>query len=274
MKLSVPTWSFPSLTTAEAAAVGKALGFDAIDVGLFYAGALDKAALLNDPEATARDALGHGMPIANYYHLFGDSLEDRTISDPAAFQENVADLEAVLRFCASASIPSVFLLPGVLAPGQSVGAAAEASSRFLTHAVDRGREYGVKITVEPHVHSILESPQATLQLLEATPGLMLALDHSHFICLGHTQESIDPLLPYAAHVHFRQARAGRLQERMPYGTINFRLLLSRLTEVGYDGWISAEPLHQDYIDSWNVDVLTEIVAIRDLVRAHDMTLAQ
>jgi sugar phosphate isomerase/epimerase len=273
MKISVPTWSFPALTLPETAAVAKALGLDAIDVGLFYTGALDKAALLAKPDEVAAATLEHGMSIANYYHLFGDGLEDRTISDPKAFDANATDLEAVLRFCSAGSIPSVFLLPGVLAPGQRAEDAFEASSRFLSYAVERGNEHGVQVTVEPHVHSIVESPDAVLRLLDATPGLKLALDHAHFVCLGYTQEAIDPLLPHAAHVHFRQARAGRLQERLPYGTINFRLLLSSLTRVGYDGWISAEPLHQDYIDSWNVDVISEVIGFRDLVRNHDAGLA-
>lgn len=269
MRISVPTWSFPSLELSESATVARAIGYDGIDVGLFYTGALDKSLLLGSPEKVADETTSHGMPLANYYHLFGDSLEDRTISDPAAFDRNAADFEAVLRFCEAAAIPTVFVLPGVLASGQSEASAFEASSKFLRHAVDAGHARNVQVTIEPHVHSIVESPDATLRLLDMTPGLKLALDHSHFVCLGYTQDEIDALLPHAAHVHLRQARAGRLQERLPHGTINFRLLLSRLAETGYDGWITAEPLHQEYIDAWNVDIITELIGFRDLVRDHN-----
>ena len=46
MKLTIATWSLPSLTLVECAAFSKALGIGALDVGLFGRPALDKAALL------------------------------------------------------------------------------------------------------------------------------------------------------------------------------------------------------------------------------------
>lgn len=268
MKISVPTWSFPALTRAETAAFARATGFDGIAVGLLYESALDKVAILANPEAVAEEVLSDGLAIADYYHIFGEDLADRAISDASAFDQNVADLDAVIRFCAAAKIPTAMLLPGVLAPGQSVDNAFETSANFLRHAVAAGHARGVQITVEPHVHSIIETPVAVLRLLDAVPGLKLALDHSHFVCLGYTQEAVEPLLPHAAHIHLRQARAGRLQERLPHGTINFRQLLSQLVELGYDGWLTPEPLHQEYIDSWNVDVVSEVIGLRDLIRNH------
>ena len=42
MKLSLTAWSMPQCTLQEAAGISKALGINALDVGLFYRSALDK----------------------------------------------------------------------------------------------------------------------------------------------------------------------------------------------------------------------------------------
>ncbi len=121
--------------------------------------------------------------------------------------------------------------------------------------------------IEPGVLSIAESPLATEALLARVPGLGLVLDYSHFICLGFTQEEVDVLLPFASHVHLRQARPGRLQERLDSwsGTINFRLLFSRLRERGYEGWLATEI--GEALEE-RVDVVSETVRLRDLARSY------
>ena len=81
-------------------------------------------------------------------------------------------------------------------------------------------EAGVTLTIEPHVHSYLESPALVLDLLDKVPGLKLTLDYAHFVCLGYRQDEIDVLAPHAAHVHLRQAKAGELQTKLAKGTIN------------------------------------------------------
>jgi hypothetical protein len=53
MYLSLTAWSMPSCTLEEAAGISRALGIGALDVGLFYRSALDKAEILSDPRAAA-----------------------------------------------------------------------------------------------------------------------------------------------------------------------------------------------------------------------------
>jgi sugar phosphate isomerase/epimerase len=267
MKLSLCSWSMPELTLAEVRDVARALGLDGIDVGLFYTSALDKRLVLTDPVRAGGELRELGVQSPSYYHLLGADIADRNLARAADHAANLEDLRAVATFCAAAEIPTLFLLPGVVNPGQTRAAALEVSAAGLRAAIEIVGEHGVTLTIEPHVHSVTESPRATLELLERVPGLRLALDYSHFVCLGHTQESIDHLLPHAAHVHLRQARSGRLQERLAYGTINFAAIVGELLGLGYDGWLAIEPLHQDYIDSWNVDVLTETAQLRDLARS-------
>ena len=171
------------------------------------------------------------------------------------------------RFCKAAGVPTVFVLPGICNPGQDRAAALAQSAVALNRLLPLALEAGVTLTVEPHVHSFLESPALTLQLLEVVPGLQLTLDYAHFICLGYRQDEIDPLAAYAAHVHVRQARPGVLQAKAAQGTINLAAMLGTLRAAGYTGSLAVEYVHQDYMDTLHDDVLTETIHARDLLRA-------
>ena len=83
-----------------------------------------------------------------------------------------------------------------------------ASAESLNALMPIAQDAGVNLTVEPHVHSYLESPALTLRLLEMVEGLTLTLDYAHFVCMGWCQDEIDVLAPHAVHVHLRQAKPG------------------------------------------------------------------
>ena len=106
-----------------------------------------------------------------------------------------------------------------------------------------------------------------LELLRLAPSLKLTLDYAHFVCLGYRQEEIDALAPHAAHVHVRQARPGVLQAKLSQGTLNFAAMLGVLHDAGYDGYLSVEWVHQDYMETLYDDVLTETIQARDALRA-------
>jgi len=267
-RLSCTSWSFPACTLPEVVGIARALGIDAVDVGLFYASSLDRDAVLHAPERAAEALRRLGMAASNYYHLFGTSLAERNLADAASLAGNVADFRQAVRFCRSASIPTVMVLPGVVNPGQTRAAALAQSARALAELAPIAAEAGVVLTVEPHVHSYLESPALVEELLARVPGLRLTLDYAHFICLGYRQEEIDPLAAYAAHVHLRQARPGVLQAKLEQGTINFPALLGMLRTCGYRGYLALEYVHQAYMDTLYDDVLTETVRLRDLVRSY------
>jgi sugar phosphate isomerase/epimerase len=265
MRLSVASWSFPALTLPEVAGVAKALGIPAIDVGLFYRSALDKAVILSDPKAAAEPLRTLGVGIANYYHLFGDGLADRNLALPGTADSNARDLERVLAFAEAAGIPTVFILPGVVNPGQSREEAARVAIESLRVLLDVP---GVRdrVCIEPHVHSWAESPTLVRRLIDDT-GVRLALDYAHFACLGFRQEEVDPLAPHAAHVHLRQAKPGALQTKFAQGTLNFPAMFGTLRDAGYDGYLALEAVHQDYMGTLYDDVLTETVALRDAFHA-------
>ena len=265
MRLSVTSWSFPACTLEEVAAIARAIGIEAIDVGLFYRAALDREEILEDPDAVAARLKGLGLPVANYYHLFGEGLEGRNLALPGTLDANLKDLEKVLAFADRAGIASVFILPGVVNPGQSREAAARVSAESLGAMQALARDFEARLCIEPHVHSWAESPALVRRLVDET-GIGLALDYAHFACLGYRQEEIDPLARHAVHIHLRQARMGALQARFAQGTLNFPAMFATLRDAGYAGSLAIEYVHQDYMNTLNEDVLTETIAMRDCFR--------
>jgi sugar phosphate isomerase/epimerase len=265
-QLSITSWSFPACTLIEAVAVSKALGIGALDLGYFYRPALDRSAILANPEAAAGDVLSHGIGVPSFYHLFGASIADRNLADAGSLDRNIADFRAVVRFCKAANIPTIFVLPGITNPGQGKADALQTSAHALSALVDIAQAQNLTLSIEPHVHSYLESPACVLELLQEVPQLRLTLDYAHFICLGFTQPEIDVLAPYAAHIHLRQARPGYLQAKLAEGVIDFAALLGLLKSLGYQGALAIEYVHQAYMNTLYDDVLTETIAMRDLVR--------
>lgn len=267
MRLSLTSWSLRGCSLTEAAGIAQVLGVGALDVGYFYRPALDKARLLADPEGLAGEVRALGVAMPNLYHLFGTTLADRNLADPASLDRNAEEFRQVVRFARGAGIPTIFVLPGICNPGQGRREALAQSARALGTLEPLAREAGVTLTIEPHVHSFTESPSLVQALLALVPGLGLTLDYAHFVCLGYRQEEIDPLAPHAAHVHLRQARPGVLQAKLAEGTINFPAMLATLRDAGYGGALSLEYVHQDYMNTLGDDVLTETIQMRDLVRA-------
>lgn len=265
MKLTATSWSFPQLTLKEITGVLKALGINSVDLGLFYNSALDKNRLLNDGKSYAEELLKLDIDFANLYYLFGDGLAERNLASGKSLKENIADFKKLMPFLKAAKIPSIMLLPGVLNKAQNRQDALKETVTSLKELMPITQDNDIVLTIEPHVHSYLESPNLVLELIKQVP-VKLTLDYAHFVALGYRQEEIDDLLPYAAHIHLRQARSGALQAKLEQGTINFPAVLAGLKEQNYKGYLSIEYVHQDYMNTLYDDVLTETVKMRDLVR--------
>lgn len=262
MKLSLTAWSFPACTLEECAAISRALGIGALDVGLFYRSALNKSEILSDPTAAAERLNPLGVSLPNYYHLFGEGLGGQNLSLPGTIAQNIKDIAQVLAFADAASIGSVFILPGIINPGQSRDQAAHYATESLHALLEVASHHRAKLCVEPHVQSWAESPSLVQRLIDQT-GIGLALDYSHFACLGYRQEEVDPLAKHAVHVHLRQAKMGHLQAKFAQGTLNFPAMFATLRDAGYQGHLALEAVHQDYMNTLSEDVLTETISMRD-----------
>jgi sugar phosphate isomerase/epimerase len=270
MKLTITSWSFPKCTLEEAAGIARALSFEAMDIGAYPGGHLDREAMLKSEPSEIDHVKALGLAVSNIYFTFGAGFTERALNTPdkKIRRKNRDDFKHVVEFCAAVGCPSIMLLPGILHAGQTKQDALQTCVEACQELRAISYPAGIDIALEPHVMGLLETPEDTLHVLHFVPEVRLALDYSHFVTLGYTQSQIDPLCAFAAHVHLRQSKPGFLQTRLEYGTLNFPVMLDTLRREGYDGYLAVEYVHQDYLQTDNVDVMSETIKMRDHIRAH------
>ena len=274
MPVSGSTWSFVGATLPEAVRIYGALGIGAVDL-IAVPGNPDSPQLASDqilrrPREMARQILGLGAPVSNLNYNFAANFHQRAINhkDASVRKRNREDYRSVIEFCGECRIPSITVLPGIPQKGWSRESALAATAEELGDLSAMSREAGVITTFEAHVGSILESPLDTLTFMQSNPELKLTLDYAHFICRGYAQEQVDLLVPYAAHVHLRQAAPKKLQARWDEGTIDFSRVMGKLAEANYAGFLSLEYEHREgWMDLDRADVFAETVKMRNLLRS-------
>ena len=269
MQLSGALWSFVGATLQESVGIYRTLGLSAVDLIAVPGTTLDSQALIQNPAKEAKRINGLKVQVANLIFNFSTGFSERAINhrDPNIRASNLKEFHAVAEFCQRCSIPSVTILPGVSQKGwprqKSLAVSAEMLNEFTQIAARRG----VIVAFEAHVGSMLESPQDALAFLQANPELRLTLDYSHFVFNSHSQQDIDPLIPYAAHIHLRQGAKRALQSRWENGVIDFSALLHKLKAARYKGYLGIEYEHDAWLDLDRVDVMTETIKMRNLVRS-------
>jgi hypothetical protein len=75
-----------------------------------------------------------------------------------------------------------------------------------------------------------------------------------------------PLFARSGHLHFRQARPGRVQAGAAEGVLDPVDIARRLLASNYSGYMTIEYTWQDWEGCKNVDVISESLLVRDLVR--------
>ena len=267
IKLSGAAWTWVGATLEEAAGIYRALGVNAMDLIAMPGAALEVDEIARDPQGHADRARKLDMELGNLIVIFGEGFEDRALNstEPEVREKNLETCKGLLEFCAAARAYSMMVLPGVLQKGISREEALEISAAELRTMNALAEEAGVLLAYEPHVESILESPQEILDFVQRVPEIKLVLDYAHCVSLGYKQSEIDALAPYAGHVHLRQASSVKIQARWAEGEIDFAAVMQLLVKTGYGGYVTLEYEHGEFWDMDKCDVMTETIKMRDTV---------
>jgi sugar phosphate isomerase/epimerase len=270
IRLSGAAWTWVGATLEEAAGIYRALGVKAMDLIAVPGMALEADEIASDPLGHAERARNLDMELGNLIAIFGAGFEDRALNstDLHVREKNLATYRGLLEFCAAARVYSIMILPGVIQKGVSRDEALDISAAEMRTMNTLALETGVLLAYEPHVESILESPGEILDFVKRVPDIKLVLDYGHCVSLGYKQNDIDPLAPYAGHVHLRQASTGKIQARWTDGEIDFKAVMELLEKTGYEGYVTLEYEHDEFWDMDKCDVMTETIKMRDAVRPY------
>jgi len=275
MHLSCWTALFPYLPWVDACRMIRVLGFSHVD-------------LIARPASSRGSIPWDGLdlePICAEPEQEGSRLRSRLDQlelDPAAMlvmppadwrepgQSPEAAFHSIGLFCEHAGLPViVFAASDIVGPWQTPPVDYESAIARLRRLQAISSDHGIQVAIEPNFTSAVRTPSASLQLVEAVPGLGLTVDPAHFVLQGFRQEEIDPLWPVARHVHVRQARPGFLQARLDKGTIDFGDVVSALRSTGYEGVVCVENIllpDVAWLTSDYLDPVAETVAMLELIR--------
>jgi sugar phosphate isomerase/epimerase len=159
------------------------------------------------------------------------------------------------------------LLPGVAwSTQESLEDSLQRSAEELAWRLERCRNLGLTLAIEPHLGSVAATTSATARLLELTPDLTLTLDYGHFISQGVESVAVHRFLDHASHIHARGAGDGRLQVRLSDNQIDFATIIRRLVDQSYSGFVSVEYVWIKWQDCDCVDTLSETIMLHTFLQ--------
>jgi sugar phosphate isomerase/epimerase len=288
MELGIPCWSFGIqhlrgyLPLAGAAQIVKALGFHNTAIGWAH---VDWPLVRQDPvkaaEAVRRIMDPLELKVDDSFIWFKNRYVDElknelkctlTQPDKKARDDNFEMFKSFTKFCEEIGCPGITLSSGIKYEneGYTFEQSYAVAREELRRMVDFAGERGVEVRPEPHSESIMGTLATCKQMLSDVPGLKVSLDYSHFMPQGHSIEDVHALIPYAGHVHARQANRQRLQCRYEEGIRDFEAIVKELVRQGYRGNIALEYVCVNYRGCNDIDVITESLRLKeDLVRYLD-----
>jgi len=277
LKLAACDYTFPKLQWEQTLRIARELGVEAVDVGLFAGRShLDIQEVFTDlPRAAKRvtEALNaNGLRIADSFGQPGKVFEENAVNHPEAPVRQAAAefFFRLLEFALRCNGSHMSLLPGVHFASESEEDSLKRSVDELAWRVEAAANVGVTLSVEPHLGSIVPTPQAASRLLDLTPGLTLTLDYGHFTFQGIPDTDIEPLMARTSHFHARGACPGKLQSTMGENAIDFDGVVRAMQKVKYPGFVVLEYVWTEWMDINRVDNLSETVILRDLLRRLEM----
>jgi sugar phosphate isomerase/epimerase len=217
----------------------------------------------------SRDLHETGLTVSDLFVIPWTDLETMAPNNPDPEQRGAsrALFLDMLELATLLGAPGLTVLPGIHWPGESYEDSLGRAAEELGWRADQAREEGLRFSVEPHVGSVVATPELALHLVEQTPGLEITLDYSHFVCQGIAEEDGDVLIPFARHVHVRGATPERVQASLRDNTIDFERMVGALEAGGYDGHLALEYVWLQWEGCHECDNLSETILLRDRLLA-------
>ncbi len=244
MKLGFSTWGMPAVPIDAIVRHLSGLGFDGVELTVLSHHTTALEALTSDERRRILNLLReHNLQLpAIAGHV---SLMDE---DSASHAANLQRLKQTIDLAIDWAGPDG---PPVIAT--TAGGAPEDWDSKLDMLVERIQEaaqyaesQGVTIAIEPHVGSIIDTPDRTTEIISrvGSDAVAVNFDISHFNVLGiGIEESVSKLAPLARHTHVKDERGvvPDFEFLVPgEGEFDYVAYLKSMQRHGYTGYITAE----------------------------------
>jgi len=244
MKLGYSTWGMPTVPVDIALSHLAALGFDGVELTVIPGYSTELSSLTKSERRRILKLLkkhGLGLPaIAGHTSLMEE--------DDKVHAANLKRLQKTIDLAVDWAGPD-----GPPAIDTTAGSKPDEWESRKAQLVERTQELaayaqskGVTIAMEPHVGSIIDTPQKMVELIDLVglPNVKVNFDISHFNVMGYSiEESVSTLASHAVHTHVKDetGRAPNHQFLIPgEGVFDYVAYLHSMQRHGYTGYISAE----------------------------------
>jgi len=271
LEFACHTWAFNDFTLPEALGTIARLGFRYADIG---SGAnLNTQRAAENPRKAADDIRADldlfNLKISDLYLM----LPRISLPDEDKRGREIELFKALVPFAAALGTPGITLSAGLAHPADD----DEAPDRVvaaLREMVKAGKDMRLRISIEPHMDSMAQTPEQALKFIQEVPGLTLTLDWAQMVCQDVFHADILTLLPHTAHIQMRQAARAQLQTPFDRGRIDVKKVVQDLIAADYQGIVSVEYMNTP---GWHgmvaVNAIQESARMRDELRAARDALA-
>ncbi|MDG3002695.1 sugar phosphate isomerase/epimerase family protein [Paludisphaera mucosa] len=188
----------------------------------------------------ARDETGlviHGVSGGRHWQ---EPLSD---PDPAVVERGVAAIKQEFLDVKAYGGTTVLVVPAVVNKKVSYRQAWERSQAHIRKLIPFAEQAGVKIAVEEVWNKFLLSPIEFARYIDEfeSPAVGAYFDVGNVVEFAYPQEWIRELGKRILKIHIKEyAKPKRFDYPLGEGEIDWPAVRSALTEIGYDGWITAE----------------------------------
>jgi sugar phosphate isomerase/epimerase len=285
MKLSCADFAWPLLPHEGVLKLIKILDFEGVDLGMMGNRTHVRPEMVRSDipmwSGILKERIAQaGLELADFFVIPWTDSETMAPNHPDAKQreESSALFHDMLDMAHRLEAPGMTILPGIRFGDESWEASIQRSAEALKWRVEAAANVGMRLSVEGHIGSNVDTPEKLARLIELTPGLTLTLDYTHFTYQGTPDSEIEPLLAHAGHFHCRGGTTGRTQTKYQDNTIDYRRVIQRMQEIGYDGYVAMEYVWINWQKCNETENTCETIQFRDLVRAamagHEYTAPQ
>ena len=244
IRYSCHSENFSSQPPEEAFSFISALQFDCIDVA--SRSLIPQRMIAADPLKEAcrfRDlSCQHHLPLSELFlsqvEVGGQPVS--ALSPMAHTKEFDSAFDTICLFAEKAGFASIMGGTGALDPELGYERSFESMARTLKSQVAIAASHGLSFHVEPYRLSLLHTVRACLNMLQAVPGLRYTLDFLHFQIQGIPQAESMKLIPWAGHIHARQAKTGVGKCDFSEGEIDYESIVQELKRSNWSGDIAME----------------------------------
>lgn len=273
MKLAGADYTWPLLPHPDVLTLIKLLGLEGVDLGLMgdRSHVRPEQVRGNIPlwAGILRERLERaGLKLADLFVIPWSDYATMAPNnpDPKQLEESAALFRDMLQLAQLLGATGMTIVPGVRFDDEPWETSIRRSAEGLKWRLEEAAARGIALSVEGHLGSNADTPEKLARLLELAPGLQLTLDYGHFVYQGIPEAAIEPLLASARHFHCRGAARGQLQTTFGENEIDFRRVVDRLAERGYDGYIALEYVWVDWMGCNRAENTCETIQFRDLLR--------